>query len=63
MAKNRNQSLVTNVRSALGQFTGGRRGRSRGGGGGLASQASGFIGGLLSGGNDNKSRSRGRRRR
>ena len=63
MAKNRNQSLVNNVRSAFGQFTGSRRGRSRGGGGGLASQASGFIGGLLSGGNDNKSRSRGRRRR
>jgi hypothetical protein len=56
------------VKSTLTQVTGNRgrgsRGRgSRGGGGGLASQASGFIGGLLSGGNDNKSRSRGRRRR
>jgi hypothetical protein len=56
------------VKSTLTQVTGnhgrGSRGRgSRGGGGGLASQASGFIGGLLSGGNDNKRRSRGRRRR
>ena len=63
MAKNRNQSLMNNVRSAFGQFGGSRRGRSRDSGGGLASQASGFIGGLMSGGNDNKSRSRGRRRR
>jgi hypothetical protein len=63
MAKNRNQSLVNNVRSAFGQFGGSRRDRSRSSGGGLASQASGFIGGLLSGDDDNKSRSRGRRRR
>jgi hypothetical protein len=63
MANNKNQSLMNNVRSAFGQFGGSRRGRSRGGaGGGLASQASGFIGGLLSGG-DTKRRSRGRRRR
>jgi hypothetical protein len=62
MANNKNQSLMNNVRSAFGQFGGSRRGRSRGSGGGLASQASGFIGGLLSGG-DTKSRSRGRRRR
>ena len=55
------------VKSTLTQVTGNRgggsRGRSsRGGGGGLASQASGFIGGFLSGG-DNRNRSRGRRRR
>jgi hypothetical protein len=55
------------VKSTLTQVTGNRgrgsRGRSsRGGGGGLASQASGFIGGLLSGDSNNK-RSRGRRRR
>jgi hypothetical protein len=55
------------VKNTLNGATGNRgrgpRGRtSRGGGGGLASQASGFIGGLLSGG-DKKSRSRGRRRR
>jgi hypothetical protein len=59
---------VDTVRNTISQLSGnggsrGSRGRnSRGGGGGLASQASGFIGGLLSGGND-KSRSRGRRRR
>jgi hypothetical protein len=56
------------VKSTLTQVTGNRgsgsRGRSsRGSGGGLASQASGFIGGLLSGGSDNRNRSRGRRRR
>jgi hypothetical protein len=56
------------VKSTLTQVTGNRgrgsRGRSsRGGGGGLASQASGFIGGFLSGGSDNRNRSRGRRRR
>jgi hypothetical protein len=57
------------VKTTLTQVSGNRgrgsRGRgSRGGGGGLASQASGFIGGLLSGGgNGNRSRSRGRRRR
>jgi hypothetical protein len=56
------------VKSTLTQVTGNRgrgsRGRSsRGGAGGLASQASGFIGGFLSGGSDNRNRSRGRRRR
>jgi hypothetical protein len=56
------------VKTTLTQVTGNRgrgsRGRSsRGGGGGLASQASGFIGGFLSGGSDNRNRSRGRRRR
>ena len=52
------------VKSTLTQVTGNRGGRGRrSSGGGLASQASGFIGGLLSGGSDNKSRSRGRRRR
>ena len=56
------------VKSTLTQVTGNRgrgsrRRGSRAGGGGLASQASGFIGGLVSGGNGNKSRSRGRRRR
>jgi hypothetical protein len=64
MAKPKNQSLVDNVRSTLGQVTkNGRRGsRNRSG---LGSQASGFIAGLLSGGsaNNNRSRSRGRRGR
>jgi hypothetical protein len=62
MAKTKNQSLLDNVRSTLGQVTkNGRRGsRNRGG---LASQASGFIGGLLSGGSANNNRSRGRRQR
>jgi hypothetical protein len=61
MAKPRNQSLLDNVRSTLGQVTkNGRRGsRTRSG---LASQATGFIGGLRSGGSANN-RSRGRRRR
>ena len=63
MAKNRNHSLMNNVRNAFGQFGGSRRGRSRSSGGGLASQASGFIGGLLSGGSAKDNRSRGRRRR
>lgn len=59
---------MNTVKSTLTQVTGNRgrgsRGReSRGGGSGFASQASGFIGGLLSGGDDKKSRSRGRRRR
>ena len=57
------------VKSTLTGMSGNRgrgsRGRtSRGGGGGLASQASGFIGGLLSGGDNNtRNRGRGRRRR
>jgi hypothetical protein len=61
-------SLMDTVKNTLTGGAGSRgrssRGRtSRGGGGGLASQASGFIGGLLSGGSDNRSRSRGRRSR
>ena len=61
-------ALVDTVRGTITKFTGSRgrnsRGRNSRGGGGLTSQASGFIGGLLSGGNDNtRSRSRGRRRR
>jgi hypothetical protein len=63
-------ALMDTVRNTITQFTGNRggggRGRasrgSRGGAGGLASQATGFIGGLLSGG-DAAGRSRGRRRR
>jgi hypothetical protein len=56
------------VRGTITQFTGnrGRRGRRSSAGGGLASQASGFIGGLLSGGSGSgrsSSRTRGRRRR
>ena len=75
MANSKDQNFFSSVRGTLGQFTGKRGGGSRGrnsrGGGGLASQASGFIGGLLSGG-DSKSgrgrsasrgRSTGRRRR
>jgi hypothetical protein len=62
MAKTRNQSLLDNVRSTL---TGNRgsRGRNSRGGGGLAAQASGFIGGLLSSDDGKNNRSRGRRRR
>jgi len=61
-------ALVDTVRSTITRFSG-NRGRSSRGGGGLASQASGFIGGLLSGGSGTKnsgrssSRSRGGRRR
>jgi hypothetical protein len=61
MANRRNQSLLDNVRGTLGQFTG-NRGRTSRGRGGLASQASGFIGGLLSGGDDKSTRGRGRSR-
>jgi hypothetical protein len=62
-------ALIDTVRSTIGQLSGGNRGRkgSRGGSGGLASQASGFIGGLLSGGGSTSgrgtNRNRGRRRR
>jgi len=62
-------ALVDTVRSTITRFSGNRGRSSRGGGGGLASQASGFIGGLLSGGSGTKnsgrssSRSRGGRRR
>ena len=75
MANSKDQNFFNSVRGTLGQFTGkrgrGSRGRNSRGGGGLVSQASGFIGGLLSGG-DSKSgrgrsasrgRSAGRRRR
>jgi hypothetical protein len=48
------------VRSTLTQFTGNRNRGSRGRGG-LAAQASGFIGGLLSGGNSSRGRARRRR--
>jgi hypothetical protein len=76
MADTKDQNLLNTVRGTLGQLTGNRgrgsRGRKSRGGGGLASQASGFIGGLLSGGDSKKSgrgrsatrgRSAGRRRR
>jgi hypothetical protein len=59
-------ALVDTVRSTIGRFTG-NRGRSSRGGGNLAAQASGFIGGLLGGGDSNRgsrsARSRGGRRR
>jgi hypothetical protein len=55
-------ALLDTVRNTITQFTGnrGRSGRRSSGSGNLASQASGFIGGLL-GSRDN--RSGGRRRR
>ncbi len=60
-------ALMDTVKNTLTGITGNRgrgsRGRNSRGGGGLASQASGFIGGLLSGGNGNNNRGRGRRRR
>ena len=62
-------ALFDTVKSTITQFSGNRaRGRGRsgggGGGGGLASQASGFIGGLLSGGGSGRGgRARTRRRR
>jgi hypothetical protein len=58
-------ALIDTVRNTLTNF-GGNRGRSSRGRGGLASQASGFIGGLLSGGDSgdrSSNRSRGRRNR
>jgi hypothetical protein len=63
-------ALVDTVRNTITRFTGNGGGSSRGGssrggssrGGGLSSQATGFIGGLLSGGSAS-GRSRGRRRR
>jgi hypothetical protein len=59
-------ALLDTVRSTIGQFTGNRRRSSRGGNN-LAAQASGFIGGLLSGGDSRRSsrgnRNRGQRRR
>jgi hypothetical protein len=58
-------NLLNTVRNTMSQRRGNRarssRARNSRGGGGLASQASGFIGGLLSGG-DNKTRNRGRGR-
>jgi hypothetical protein len=67
MANSKNQNFFNSVRGTLGQFTGkrgrGSRGRNSRGGGGLASQASGFIGGLLSGGNGNGNTNRSRRGR
>jgi hypothetical protein len=62
-------SLMDTVKSTLTGMTGSRgrgsrgRGSRGGGGGGLASQASGFIGGLLSGGNGNGNTNRSRRGR
>jgi hypothetical protein len=61
-------SLLNTVRDTISQRRGNdarrSRGRnSRGGGSSLASQATGFIGGLLSGDGGKNSRSRGRRRR
>jgi hypothetical protein len=62
MANTRNQNLFNTVRGTLGQLTGNRgrntRGRNTRGGGGLASQASGFLGGLLSGGDSKSGRGR-----
>jgi hypothetical protein len=61
-------ALIDTVRNTITGIAGNRgRGGSRGrggtrGGGNLVSQASGFVSGLLSGGNDARSR-RGRRRR
>ena len=59
-------ALMDTVKSTLTQLTG-SRGRGSRGGGNLASQASGFIGGLLSGGSSgrggNRSRGRAGRRR
>jgi hypothetical protein len=77
MANTSNRSMMNTVRSGLGQLTGNRsrgsRGRNSRERGGLASQATGFISGFLSGGGrkntrsrkDTRSRSRssGRRRR
>jgi hypothetical protein len=57
------KTTLTQVTGNRGRSSRGRSSRGGGGGGGLASQASGFIGGFLSGGSDNRSRSRGRRRR
>jgi hypothetical protein len=60
-------ALIDTVRSTIGQFTGNRRRSARSGGGNLAAQASGFIGGLLSGGDSGRrprgTRTRGGRRR
>jgi len=64
MANTRNRNMLNTVRSTLGQLTrnrgSGSHARGSRGGGGFASQASGFIDGLLSGGSR---RGRGRRRR
>jgi hypothetical protein len=59
-------ALIDTVRNTITGIAGsrGRGGRRSGGGGGLASQATGFIGGLLSGGGSGAgNRNRGRRRR
>jgi hypothetical protein len=63
-------ALFDTVKSTITQFSGnrGRSGPRSSGGGGLASQASGFIGGFLSGGGNDRggrgrARSGGRRRR
>jgi hypothetical protein len=67
MANTRNQNLLNTVRGTLGQLSGNRgrntRGRNVRGRSGLASQASGFIDGLLSGGTSRSSRGRRMRRR
>jgi hypothetical protein len=64
MANTRNRNMIDTVRSTIGQFTGNRgsgsRGRNSRGRGNLASQATGFIGGFLSGGSGTRnSRTRG----
>ena len=58
-------ALLDTVKSTITQFSGnrGRAGRRGSGSGNLAAQASGFIGGLLSGGRSSNSRNRGRRGR
>ena len=61
MANTRNRNMLDSVRSTIGQLTGNRGSGSRGRGG-LASQASGFVGGLLSGGSSKNSRARRRSR-
>jgi hypothetical protein len=54
-------ALLDTVRSTITQYSRNSGRASRGGG--LATKASGFIGGLLSGGGSSNSRGRGRRRR
>jgi len=61
MANTRNQNLFNTVRGTIGQLTG-NRGRKSRGGRGVGSQASDFVTGFLSGGNTRSRRSRRRRR-
>jgi hypothetical protein len=55
-------ALVDTVRSTIGQLTG-KRGRSSSRGGGVGSQATGFLRGLMEGGRDGGRRRGGGRRR